>query len=304
VFVALAFPPEARANRGRHAGHGRADRAGALVALDLASLGVVASAETDENPGDVVLTRDRTRVIVTHFDMQRAMREAAAGAVPSKMSATLQVWDARSMRMLASRAVCVAPHGVITTASDALAIVACYGSDEIALVDLTQPSLPVSKVPVGGAPGVLGAPRYGPYGVALSPDEALVAVADLESGDLRVLDVASRAMIASKTLVLGGRAMIPEFVGATSVLVPLQGPDGLVRVNLASATVEKRAEYTGDACRNPHAVKRARDGRVYEVCEGDHTASGALLEVDPVTLATKHRWVVGVYPDGVAFAEP
>ena len=29
----------------------------------------------------------------------------------------------------------------------------------------------------------------------------------------------------------------------------------------------------------------------------------AVLEVDPVTLATRKRWAVGVFPDGIAFGD-
>lgn len=303
AFVLLAFPPENQPSQGKHAGHGRATKNGALVTLDLATLSVQSSRDTEENPGDVILTHDHTRVLVTHFDMARAMREAAAGAPPSKLNGALQVWDAKAMTLTASRRICVAPHGVVVTKDDSVAIVACYGSDEVDFVDLRSPELSVTRVPLGGSPGVLGAPRYGPYGVALSADESIVLAADMESGDVRVVDVASKTVAENKTLTLGARAMMPAFVSPVVALVPLQGPDGLARVNLAENRLEKRASYTDAVCKNPHVVKVAKDGRVYEVCEGDHVGKGAVLEVDPVTLETRKRFEVGVYPDGVEFGE-
>jgi len=39
------------------------------------------------------------------------------------------------------------------------------------------------------------------------------------------------------------------------------------------------------------------------VCEGDHTGPGSVLEIDPDSLATKKRWTVGVYPDGIDFGD-
>ena len=49
----------------------------------------------------------------------------------------------------------IAPHGAVTSADDRTAIVACYGSDEIAVVDLTSPTLQTSRYPLGAAQGVV-----------------------------------------------------------------------------------------------------------------------------------------------------
>lgn len=302
VFVALAFPPENQGN-GKHVGHGRATQNGVLLTLDLQTLSVRDSRDTEQNPGDVILTHDGSRVLVTHFDMARAMREAASGAVPAKMSAALQVWDERSGTLWASRPICVAPHGVVTTADDSLAVVACYGSDEIAFVDLTTPELSTSRVPVGGTAGLLGAPRVGPYGIALSPDGELGLVADMEDADVRVIDVKTRAMKPGAGLAVTGRAMLPAFTSARVALVPTQGPDALLRVNVAENRLEKRATYTQNECKSPHVVRVAKDGRAYLVCEGDHVGKGTVLEIDPQTLDIKRRWTVGVLPDGIAFGD-
>jgi hypothetical protein len=86
-------------------------------------------------------------------------------------------------------------------------------------------------------------------------------------------------------------------------VAPLQGPDGIARVDVERGTIEARVATPADVCQNPHAAKRAKDGRVYVVCEGDHVGPGAVLEIDPRTLAIKRRWIVGVYPDGIAFGE-
>jgi len=301
VFVALAFPPEKTASKDPHASHGNASDHGALARLDLDTLTVRDTHEVDENPGDVVLTHDRSRVLVTHFDMKRAMTAAAAGGAPSALFATLQVWDRATMTKVASRAVCVAPHGVVTTADDRTALVACYGSDELDLVDLTGTQLGTARYPLGPGQGVLGAPRYGPYSVALSADGARAVVCDLEGQDLRVFDVPGRRFIADRVVTLGARVFMAEFVAPRAVLAPLQSPDGLARIDVESGDVVKRVSYTKNECQAPHVARRAQDGRVFVVCEGDHAAPGAVIEVDPETLATRRRWTVGVYPDGIAF---
>jgi DNA-binding beta-propeller fold protein YncE len=309
VFVALAFPPEskpaaANAKKDPHASHGNASDVGKLARLDLGTLAVRASQDVDENPGDVVLTHDRKRVLVSHFDMKRAMDVAArGGASPSTMFAQLVVFDATDMKRLGSRPVCVAPHGITVTKDDRTAYVACYGSDELAVVDLASEGLASSRLPLGAAQGVPGVPRFGPYSATLSPDEKLVVVADLEGQDIRVLDRETKRFLPEKSVPLAAKAFMPAFIDAHTLLVPTQSPDGLVRIDLDRAKVERRSSFAREQCALPHAVRVAKDARVYLVCEGDHRGPGSVLEIDPTTLETKKRWAVGVYPDGLAFGD-
>jgi DNA-binding beta-propeller fold protein YncE len=306
VFVALAFPPAAASGKKRdpHGEHGGAANVGLLARLDLATLAIEETREVDENPGDVVLTHDRSRVLVTHFDMKRAMDVAArGGASPATMFAHLAVFDARTLSRIGSRAVCTAPHGVVTTRDDKTAFVACYGGDELAVVDLEAEGFPTARHPLGSSPGVPGVPRYGPYSATLTPDESQVVVANLEGQDIRVFDRKQKRFIAEATVPLAAKAFMPAFARDGALLVPLQSPDGLARVDLAGARVERRVSFTKAECGLPHVVGVARDGRAYLVCEGDHQSSGAVLELDPATLDVKRRWTVGAYPDGIAFGD-
>ena len=301
LYVALAFPPPDRPSPGdKHAGHGGSDSVGALLRLDARTFAVLGQRDVDQNPGDVVLTHDGKRVLVTHFDMRRAMQQAKAGSAVRALYARLLVLDAATLDTVAAREVCVAPHGIAVTHDDRAAIIACYGSDEIALVDLASKELFVTHVPVGDVAGVPGAPVLGPYSVTLEPDGQHALVADMEGADVRRLDVAARRMMPEATVALGARAMMPDFTADGIALVPLQSPDGLARIDTRAPSLLTHVAY-GDECKKPHVVRVAPDGRAYVVCEGDHVAPGAVLEVDPVTLATKKRWEVGVYPDGIAF---
>ena len=304
AFVALAFPAAPGKKKDPHAAHGSSADLGKLARLDLTTLAVQAAEDVDENPGDVVLTHDKKRVLVTHFDMKRAMDVAArGGGSPATMFASLVVLDATTLKKLATRPICVAPHGVVTTRDDKTAFVACYGSDELAIVDLSQDGFPISRVPLGAAQGVPGVPRYGPYSATLSPDESLVVIADLEGKDLRVYDRNAKKLVPEKTVVLDAKAFMPAFVGPTTVIVPMQAPDGVARVDLATAKIEARTTYPKTECSLPHVVRAAKDGRVYLVCEGDHVSSGSVSEIDAKSLESKKKWNVGVYPDGLAFGE-
>lgn len=308
-FVALAFPPPppgTQAPKDKHGTHGQSARKGRLASLELSRLSVERMSDLDENPGEVVLTHDRSRVLVTHYDMKRAMDVAAQkGASPATMFATLMVFRATDLTLLGTRPICVAPHAIAITKDDATALVACYGSDEIAVVDLRENAFTVSRIPVGMQQGVPGVPSYGPYAITLSPDESRAVVSDLEGQDVRLFDPKKREIIPEATQQVGARAMMAAWVDATTILLPLQGPDGLLRMGMdpAHPIKEKRRSFDKAECALPHVVRIAKDGRTYLVCEGDHTQKGSVLEIDPTTLETKKRWSVGVYPDGIAFGD-
>lgn len=306
LFVALAFPPDVKpsAKKDPHSSHGNATDNGKLARLDLGTLAVRETADVDENPGDVVLTPDRKHVLVSHFDMRRAMDVAArGGASPSTMFAQLVVFDAKDLKRVGARPICVAPHGITVTEDNRTAYIACYGSDELAVVDLASEGLATSRIPLGAGQGVPGVPRFGPYAATLSPDQKLVVVDDLEGEDIRVLDRASKRFLTDKSVPLAAKAFMPAFVDGHTLLVPTQSPDGMVRVDLDRAKVERRTSFAREQCALPHVVRVAKDGRAYVVCEGDHRAPGSVLEIDPATLEVKKRWTVGVYPDGLAFGD-
>jgi DNA-binding beta-propeller fold protein YncE len=292
AFIAMAFPAEEQQKK--HGNHGRASVRGRVARLDAETLAVVEHAEVDENPGDIVKMHTREALLVTHFDMARALRAASKGEPPAAMFGSLQVWGSSPLVQKDARALCVAPHGMALTKDDSTLFVACYGSDELAIVNMS--TLLVSKVAVGTSPGVLGSPSYGPYAATLSPDESLVAVSTIESGSIRWFN--RRAGQFSHVRTLSGRAYMPAFVNATELIVPLQAPDGFARVS----TLEILKSAPSDArCLRPHAVSRAPTGEFYAVCEGDHVASGTVVELDADTLGIKRVWTVGVYPDGLAF---
>ena len=236
--------------------------------------------------------------------MKRAMDVAAQGkASPSTMFAHLVIFDSQSLKRIGSRPVCVAPHGITLTKDDKTAYIACYGSDEIAVVDMTVDTFPVTRVPLGSSQGVPGVPRYGPYSAVLSPDEKEVVIANLEGQDVRIFNRAEKRFENERTVPLAAKAFMPAYVNDHTLLVPLQTPDGLARIDLTTSKVEQRVSLTRDVCGLPHAVRVAKDGRAYVVCEGDHTKPGSVIEIDPVSLETKKRWVVGVYPDGLVFGD-
>jgi DNA-binding beta-propeller fold protein YncE len=294
AFIAMAFPAEEQQKK--HGNHGRGSIRGRVARLRAETLAVVEHAEVEENPGDILKMHTRDAILITHFDMARALRAASKGEPPAAMFGTLQVWGTAPLVLKETRALCVAPHGMALTKDDSTLFVACYGSDELAIVNMN--TLEISKISVGTSPGILGAPSYGPYAATLSPDEALVAVSTIESGSIRWFNRA-RAQF-SHVRTLSGRAYMPAFVNATELIVPLQAPDGFARV---SPDEVKKSVQSDARCIQPHAVARAPNGEIYAVCEGDHLAPGSVVELDADSLSIKRTWTVGVYPDGLAFGQ-
>lgn len=302
LYVAFAHPREAVAAGNPHAQHGRSAIApGELVTLQRSTLRLLRRDPVDENPGDLLLGQDGRTLLVSHYDLGRAFDGARRGAPPRELYATLQVWDAKTGIKRAERAVCVAPHGIAMRRDASLALLACYGSDELALVDLRSPELATEKIPLGSAPGPLGAPRFGPYSVTLSADESFAVVAELEGKQLRVFDMHSRSFDDARRVELGARAMMPCFSPAGRLYLPLAAPDGLAKIDAASGSVLARTDLDA-TCMSPHVAACRADGRVLVVCEGDHVGPGAVVEVDPESLALRARWNVGVYPDALVFA--
>jgi DNA-binding beta-propeller fold protein YncE len=299
VYVALSYPALGNAT-GPHAAHGGSTRAGFIQKLALDDLRVLGEVRIDPNPGDIVLSEDKRRIVVTHFDLKRATDPR----LPlEERRANLIVVDPEEItaRSPAPRrvALCLAPHGTVLSRPDGrFAYVACYGEDALAVVDLADPAAPVLRVPVGPGAGAGGTPIYGPYSLVMSPDGSRLAVGNTESKDVRFFDVATRKM--TPEVVDAGGA--PYFVAWSSngetLFVPTQSPDALRVVRLGTSTTTVLRTLAPAECQRPHEIAMSREDRLaYVVCEGDHKGPSQVLAVDPATLATRQSFPVGVYPD-------
>jgi YVTN family beta-propeller protein len=298
VFTAFAYPPPSIAP-GPHGNHGGSQAPGVLVKLALPDLRLLARATTDINPGDVKLTPDGSRVLVTHFDLLRAQAPAAS---EDDRRSTLVVYEATTLKRVGAARVGQAAHGLTTSSDGRTAFVTCYGSDELALVALDDPALSVTRVPVGPGAGSGASLRYGPYAALLSADGKAVYVSNLESRDVRVFDIDRGAFDPTRVALVRGAALFAALgpAGAT-LLVPVQSPDGLVALDATTLALRRGRSFTADECQHPHQAARAPDGSYLLVCEGDRKSPGALLRFDPDTLEIVGRTTLGVYPDAIAF---
>jgi YVTN family beta-propeller protein len=296
VFVALSYPAPAILP-GPHAAHASASRPGFVLALDPSDLRTVAEVQIEANPGEIVLSPDGRRLVVTHFDLTRAIDPRRSA---EEQKASLMIVDPAMLQGTGSPPpnavrLCRAPHGASISADSRTAYVACYADDALAIVDLDAPTAPPTLVPVGSK---------GPYSAVVSPSGRFVAVGNTDGRDTRLLDTQSKSMGAVSFPSPGAPYFAAWSPDESTLWIPTQAPDELVAVTVATGAVARRHSY-GAECIRPHEAQLAPDGAtVYVVCEGDHVAEGAVLAVDPVSLETRASMKVGVYPDRLMFARP
>jgi DNA-binding beta-propeller fold protein YncE len=257
----------------------------ALAWDDLRAVGEV---RVDPNPGEIAVSDDGRRLVVTHFDLAKA---ADTTQPIEARRATIAVLDPTTLlpsgtpepdKLLA----CVAPHGLALSRPDGrTAFVACYGESAIAILDLADVTTPVTLVPAGGTP----------YGVALSPDGARLATGTREGKEVRFLDVAARTMEPLVVAALGETYVPTWSADGASLYVPTRDLDAVAKVDARTgATIAKRV-FDATECVAPLEVARASDAIVL-VCEGNATSPGAMLVLDATTLATRSRAPLGPFP--------
>jgi DNA-binding beta-propeller fold protein YncE len=271
-----------------------------VQALSLDDLRAVGEVQVDPNPGEIAISDDGRRLVVTHFDLASA--NATDKALDQRRS-TLALIDPTAVQPFGTPApdkllVCVAPHGLTLSRPDAKkAFVACYGEDAVAIVDLEDVTTPVVRVPVGPSARTDGPPAYGPYGVALSPNGARVAIGAKSSNEIRFLDVATSAMEAL-VVPLGGETYVPAWSNdGARLFVPTRGLDALVAIDTTTGAVVKQRVFDAGTCTAPiEAIAGGDASTVYVVCEGTATTPGALVTLDATSLDVRARVEVGTFP--------
>ncbi len=312
IFMPLSMPPAAIPS-GPHAAHGSSTRPGVLIKRALDDFRLLGRVDVDANPGDMLLSPDRRRIFVSHFDLVRAQnninnREA--------QRSNLLVVDARTMERTLSIPVCVAAHGMVVSPDGNTVYMACYGDDALGVVSLATTPPTVRLVPINGQLSTTPtSPTYGPYAVTPSPDGSTVWVScsppDPSAGNRGLLiafDTRTGAFDTARvTRSLIGTPLFGAYSpdGATMV-IPLQGRDALARVTTsAPLRVMEQVPVSSAECVLPHQVSLGPDGRYYLVCEGVHDRirqeRGSVLALSPDDLSVVARYEVGVFPDAIYF---
>jgi DNA-binding beta-propeller fold protein YncE len=298
---------------GPHGSHGTGTVPGSLLKVDAVTSHELAEVLVDRSPGDVILNQAGTLAFVTHYDLLRLQAQLAAGDPPEKGFSDVAIVDTDKMVRLSMIPVCPTAHGEGLSADEKTLYVSCAQSDELAILDVTDPVKPVvmNKLPVGPAPGPVGAPSYGPYALAVSPADGSVWISDNNSADVRVYDAAAGKMDPSRTVPTGGISMFGAFTkDGSTFYVPHQGDDKITRVDTATLATTTLA-LPPSVCFNVHALVMTPDEQsAIVVCEGDHKypplqmRPGTALTVNLAGFFVVGAAVVGVFPDGAAWLPP
>lgn len=293
VYVALSYPAPTTLP-GPHAAHASATRPGFVQKLAPDDLHPIGEVQIDANPGEIVIAPDGSKIVVTHFDLAKAIDPKLS---PEEQKATLMIVDPKTLVIGGSPPptairVCRAPHGASIAPDGRTAFVACYADDAVAIVDLASPSSPPAMVPVGSK---------GPYSAVLSSSGRFVAVGNTDGKDTRILDTQSRTFAATAIASQGAPYFAAWAPDETKLWIPVQTPDEILLADPRTGAVLKRRAFDG-SCIKPHEAQLAPDAStLYLVCEGDHVNDSVVLALDPATLETRASIPVGVYPDRLAF---
>ncbi|WP_437591191.1 YncE family protein [Sorangium sp. So ce1000] len=305
LYITLSYPSTAGAV-GPHSVHGGSSVAGYLQKLALDDLRLLGQVRVEPNPADIAISEDGGRVVVSHFDLKRALDNPND---PDAARSSLAVVDPDAIELRGSAEprlipVCKAPHGIALSRPDgARAYVACYGDDALAIVDLTDPDAEVKLIPVGPPlePGAHSS-GYGPYTAVMSPDGKTIAVSNTESRDVRFFDVASETFDESKKILTIGAPYFGAWTRDGSALyVPTQVPDTIARIGMNPDDNGAISRNIRDECMRPHLAELDEEHGLFVVCEGDQAVTpGTVLRLDPETLETRSEAEVGLYPDAFA----
>ncbi len=285
------------AGSGPHGVHGSGTSQGHALLVDLDTERTIVDVRVDRNPGDVRLTPDGTRLLMTHFDLLK-VSEAAAVDVDRgpTLDARLAVLDATTLERIAMIDLCPAPHGVAVTSDSKIAVTSCQ-SDEAAVVDVDDAS--VVRVSLLDTPGTAAAPVCGPYAVTLSGDQSLAWVSCYNSGELIGVDVGARAR-SGDVVVLPGHALFGATAADGTLAIAIQDSDGVAFIDDVFA-LSRFVSLSPDVCTLPHATRFVDDDtHLLVVCEGNKRDPGSVVVLDVGSGVVLGQVPVGRFPDDLA----
>ncbi|OGQ19153.1 MAG: hypothetical protein A2138_26835 [Deltaproteobacteria bacterium RBG_16_71_12] len=290
-----------------HGNHGTGTQPGYALQLNVEDNRLEKSVRLDANPGDIRLTPDGRLLLVSHFDVGKITAATAAGIDSGPaLDARLAIIDVATMDLPTMVTLCPAPHGVGITADSRTAVTSCQ-SDEAAIIDLGNPSYPVTRLSLLDDPGTAAAPACAPYAVTMDeqPGRTTAWVSCFADGRVVAVDVTGGAASAARdgrVVQLPGRAIFGHAVEGRLVIAH-QGTDGISVFDTsgdAPAFVSTRP-LVGEACLLPHYARWSEGGSIFLVCEGDKRAPGTFLVLEAAAPhAVKGSVELGVFPDDMA----
>lgn len=291
---------------GPHGAHGTGTVPGYLIKLDVRTNRPLGRVLVDRSPGDVVVSSDGRLVFVSHYDLARFRDQLTKGRPAIEGYSSLIIVDTERMQTLSTTPLCPTTHGMGLSPDEKLVYVTCSLSDQLAVVEIGDPSKPVVRplVPVGPNASTTGDPTYAPYALRVH-SSGLVFISNNQSKDVRAFDPVQMKMDPQKVIPLTGIAMFSDFSeDGTKLYVPHQGDDRITSIDLANLQTRSLA-LPPAACLNAHELRVLSTGSAVVVCEGDHRMrKGSLVFVDLAAWSVHGTLEVGMFPDAVVTLPP
>lgn len=295
---------------GPHGSHGTGTVPGSLVKLDAATGEELGEVLVDRSPGDVILSTDGKYAYVTHYDLARLGTQLAQGLPEEQGYSGVAIVDTDTMTRLSLTMVCPTAHGEGLSADGKTLYVTCALSDQLAILDVSDPAHPTvkNKLGVGPNPAVPPSPAvYSPYALTVSPKDGTVWISDNAAGDVRVYEPTTGKMNDARAVPVGGIAMFGTFTSdGNTLFVPHQGDDQVTRIDPSGATAPFTLALPQGACKNAHVFALAPDDHnAVLICEGDHVmlqGTAVFMTASPFVAVSSLQ--VGMFPDGAAWLPP
>ncbi len=298
---------------GPHGSHGGGTIPGFVVKLSARDGSQVAFAQVDQNPGDLTISADGRTLYVTHYDLIK-LGEAARTGNMRLADTRLAIINAETMTVRNMVTLCPVAHGGQLSV-DGLRLYSTCGTDEIAIVRLDDPSMPVQRVLLPGAVERVSCDQC-PYALSIAPDQT-VWVSNLGrnggiagGGTVQVYDPRLEGFDSTRTISFNGRPLFAAFgpspLGpfAYRAYIPEQGSGDSVRayeVNGSQpANPVGQIAFSLSDCFNAHMVSVRANGDGHLVCEGNHTGPGSFVFLDLQNMRMISSEPLGVFADGMA----
>lgn len=218
--------------------------AGEVWKFDVATDTFQSKVRAGTSPANIVASPDGTQILATDWDIFNDGR-------------AVRVIEVASMQVIRQLTVGLAPHGISFSHDGQHVYVTNYLSDSISILRASDYE-EVERVLLAPDVNPVRSSRYQPLQVVLTPDDKFAYVSCFNSHEVRVIDTASKEVIAA--IPVGQRPFLLEVTpNGQHVFVANQGSSDVTVIRVADNQVLQTIQHASFA--NPHGVAFTPDGR-------------------------------------------
>lgn len=295
AYVVLSYPLTVESPHVATEGGGL--RPGFVQALSLNDLSLQGEHILQYKSFELTLSPGADEIAISHYDTLRSLQggsiEARRATVAFIAPPSSLVGNAATLRSLS---LCVTPGPLVYGKDRSRLFVACTGEDALFVVDTSVPAA-VGSVKAGSFAS------NQPFALVPDPARERLALSNQVARTVVVFSMQDQPE-ALATANLTGVPLFPAWVGENELIVPMQGPSGVARVNAESGEVLAEVLYDVNQCERASEVSELADGRLLLVCEGAPYKRGSLVQINRDTLEIEAVVELGVDPARLTVLPP